>query len=385
MRSRIIPIAAALVLAVVALVVPLVLIWNLPGPAHHDFLRPGLSNLLVGKKTGGHVGSEIEHGIPIWVFFYLWYGNPEHDDGKYWHWTHPILQHWDPRVAEKFPKGIVEAPSEVASPGGVSPRRGLYSSRDPETLSAQMAELSRAGVTGTIVSWWGRSSHDDNGPPTEPVHMSLAFKAAEKHGVKISVHQEPYKGRTADSTCEDLSFLLDRYGQSPAWDSRIYVYDSYLTDNGHWKRVLSQCSARRRVKLVALILEPGDVQRAAAAGFDGVYTYFAAAGFTVASDPTLWHSIAESAGRAGLFFVPCVGPGYDDTAIRPWNAENKKEREDGKYFRTMWNSVPRKSSSIQSVAITSYNEWAEGTMIEPTEKDGGMYMDILRSFQWNVD
>jgi len=326
-----------------------------------------------------------EHGIPIWVFFYLWYGNPQHDDGHYWHWTHPILPHWDAKVAAKYPDGIIEAPLRVATPGGVRPARGLYSSRDRETLADQMSELKRAGVAGAIVSWWGRNGEsDDNGPPTEPLHMKRAFEAAEEHGIKISVHLEPYPGRTAESACEDLAFLLDRYGRSSAWDPRIYVYDSYLTPAHDWKRTMSRCPARRQVNLLALILNPGDVvQVASPGGFDGVYTYFAAAGFTAASDPKSWQRIAEMTCAAGLSFVPCVGPGYDDTTIRPWNFANRRDRRGGMYFREMWSRVPRSAQCIESVAITSYNEWAEGTMIEPTtEENGGLYMDILKEFKW---
>ena len=31
-------------------------------------------------------------------------------------------------------------------------------------------------------------------------------------------------------------------------------------------------------------------------------------------------------------FLPSVGPGYDDTAVRPWNRVHTKHREAGDYY-----------------------------------------------------
>lgn len=37
-----------------------------------------------------------------------------------------------------------------------------------------------------------------------------------------------------------------------------------------------------------------------------------------------------------MIFIPSVGPGYDDRRIRPWNVENTRNREDGKYYQKMF-------------------------------------------------
>jgi hypothetical protein len=36
-------------------------------------------------------------------------------------------------------------------------------------------------------------------------------------------------------------------------------------------------------------------------------------------------------------FWPSVGPGYDDTRVRPWNSGNRKHRENGAYFTRVFN------------------------------------------------
>ena len=71
------------------------------------------------------------------------------------------------------------------------------------------------------------------------------------------------------------------------------------------------------------------------------------------------------------------GPGYDDTRIRPWNGANTHARDGGAYYEAMW----REALALRphAVSITSYNEWGEGTQIEParphTTADGTAYLD----------
>ena len=67
----------------------------------------------------------------------------------------------------------------------------------------------------------------------------------------------------------------------------------------------------------------------------------------------------------GMLSSLSVGPGYDDTAIRPWNHHNAKHRDNGRYYEAMWEEALHARPSF--VSITSYNEWGEGTQIEPAK------------------
>ncbi|EKX50335.1 hypothetical protein GUITHDRAFT_104143 [Guillardia theta CCMP2712] len=66
----------------------------------------------------------------------------------------------------------------------------------------------------------------------------------------------------------------------------------------------------------------------------------------------------------GREYQTCVGPGYDDSRIRPWNAASWRYRAMGRYYEDMWRGA-EEAGGVQLVAITSYNEWGEGTQIEP--------------------
>ncbi|MGD9329352.1 MAG: hypothetical protein PVH48_10325, partial [Cyclobacteriaceae bacterium] len=64
-----------------------------------------------------------------------------------------------------------------------------------------------------------------------------------------------------------------------------------------------------------------------------------------------------------LIFVPCVGPGYIDTRIRPWNEKNTRSRDQGAYYEKMFMKAIHANPDF--IGITSFNEWHEGTQIEP--------------------
>ena len=48
---------------------------------------------------------------------------------------------------------------------------------------------------------------------------------------------------------------------------------------------------------------------------------------------------------------------------------NTKDREKGKYYRRMWEAAIQHEADM--VSITSYNEWGEGTQIEPAVRKTG--------------
>ena len=67
--------------------------------------------------------------------------------------------------------------------------------------------------------------------------------------------------------------------------------------------------------------------------------------------------------KNSLYCGLSVGPGYNDSLIRPWNDHNSRDRDDGNYYTHMWTKALHAQPHI--ISITSYNEWGEGTQIEP--------------------
>jgi hypothetical protein len=76
--------------------------------------------------------------------------------------------------------------------------------------------------------------------------------------------------------------------------------------------------------------------------------------------------------------ISTVMPGYDDSRIRTGHAV--RDRANGDYYRAAWqDAINRKA---QAVIITSWNEWYEGTQIEPSQSYGNLYLDLTR--EWSA-
>ena len=208
--------------------------------------------------------------------------------------------------------------------------------------------------------------------------MPALLDAAARSGLKVSLHLEPLPGRDAAVCREALASYLGRYAshEALARDPErglpiVFVYDSYLSSVEEWRRLLAP-AADLTIRgtdldcfMIGLWVERHHGDDLHRAGFDGMYTYFATDGFTYGSSTVNWPAMAAFAREQGMTFVPCVGPGYADLRIRPWNTANQREREGGVYYRQMAASALAVEPAM--IGLTSYNEWHEGTQIEPAE------------------
>jgi hypothetical protein len=72
--------------------------------------------------------------------------------------------------------------------------------------------------------------------------------------------------------------------------------------------------------------------------------------------------------------IACVTviPGYDDTKIRKPGL--KADRLDGRTYRVLWEEAVK--AKPDWVLITSWNEWHEGSEIEPSLEDGNKYIEL---------
>ena len=118
---------------------------------------------------------------------------------------------------------------------------------------------------------------------------------------------------------------------------------------------------------ICLLLERSHMQYAVEAHCDGFYSYFASP-ISWGSTPSNWAQAAGFAKSHSLIFAPSVGPGYVDTRVRPWNGAATRERSRSRYYDQAWGSaLGAVSAGAEWVSITSFNEWHEGTQIEPAK------------------
>lgn len=306
----------------------------------------------------------------VHAFYYSWYQNPE-TNGAWAHWNHSVILR--DGVGESF-----QPPDDIGA--NFYPARGLYSSNNPNDVDAHMQDLVRAKVGVAVVTWWGM------GTPTDR-NLTIIFDAAERNGIQISFHIEPFPGRNAETTRVAIVHLLERFEDHPALyrhEGRpmIYLYDSYLTPAEDWARLLSPDGeigirgTRFDCAVIGLWVREDEEAFMKIGHFDGFYTYFTPDGFTYGCSPQNWPRLAAFAEENDMLFIPSVGPGYDDTRIRPWNQVNRRDRENGEYYDRMFQAAIALNPPL--ISITSYNEWHEGTQIAPAiakRIDGYTYED----------
>jgi hypothetical protein len=265
------------------------------------------------------VGADQRRGNErVAIFYYPWYSNPAKDGG----WAHWYVEH--------------DGAPVLSTP--YYPSRGLYSSSNAKIVAAQMREIASAGVGTLVVSWWGFDS---------PEHERLAMveQAAAKEGLVVALHVEPYRGRTPARAAEDVARLHEERGITD-----FYVYDADRDPASEWAEALATVEGVRILGHTAL------VGRAKASGFDGLYTYD-----VVTWNGALFRRLCTQAHAAGLLCAPSVGPGYD--ARLTTRLESVRPRNDGQTYDRMWKTALGADPDL--VTVTSYNEWQEGTQIEP--------------------
>ncbi|HEX6971177.1 MAG TPA: hypothetical protein VF234_03070, partial [Limnochordia bacterium] len=299
----------------------------------------------------------------VLAFYYPWYGSLE-KQGRWIHW-----------------EGVDAASQQIASATHY-PLLGPYDSHDPAVIDRHFSWAKDAGIDGLIVSWWGAGDFTDRAMP-------LLLDHAAQHGLKISIYWETVPYDTAEERIRwgtiDLAYVLRRYGDHPAFlkvDGRpvIFVYGRVMGQIGfyEWPAIVEQAETAYGGPF--LLIADG-IQRSNAALFDGVHAYNPV-GWVVRTPPARLAEVSratyagevEIARRAGKIAAVTVIPGYDDTKIRTPGL--KAERNEGRTYKTLWEAAI--AAAPDWILITSFNEWHEGSEIEPSAEYGETYLSITR-------
>jgi len=267
------------------------------------------------------------HGTSAAIFYYPWYASLSHDG---------LWRHWD--------EGGHTPPDDIGS--DYYPLRGAYSSLDPSVLQAQMRDIASAGIGEIIVSWWGRGSFEDGA-------LGGVVNAATAAGLTVGIHLEPYPGRSAQTVLSDYGYLTG-VGITDIW---VYQADllpqaGLAAANGAYPRVRTMAESGD----VSFVRSGAFAAWAAAAGFRGVYLYDA-----INYEAGDFPAFCAHAHAYGLVCAPVAAPGF--SAVRATGATYVRQRDDGQTYDERW--MGDVGADADLVAITSYNEWHEGSQIEP--------------------
>ena len=300
----------------------------------------------------------------VLAFYYTWYGRPERH-GRWVHW------------------GGVDDPNHDIEASTHYPAKGAYDSHDPAIIDDHMDLAKQHGVDGFICTWWGQNTFDDRA-------LETVLERAKEKDFTISIYWETAPGegqRQVDRAVRDLLYVLERYGSHPSFlnvDGKpvIFVYGRVMNEVAmqQWPAIIRE--VERRYPRGCLLIADGYNQRNARL-FDGIHTYNICGSVRGKEKSGLqqwsresFQSAVRLAKDAGKISCITIIPGYDDTKIRKPGLIAR--REDGNTYRVLWEEAIR--ADPDWVLITSWNEWHEGSEIEPSWEDGDKYITMTGTY-----
>jgi len=104
------------------------------------------------------------------------------------------------------------------------------------------------------------------------------------------------------------------------------------------------------------------------------------AGFPEKVD-NLYQKFFNYANSNNLTFLPNIMPGYDDRKIMDEKSP-VLERKNGEFYR-QFGKIAKKYINDKNAAllITTFNEWHEGTEIEPSKEHGETYLELTKALK----
>ena len=87
--------------------------------------------------------------------------------------------------------------------------------------------------------------------------------------------------------------------------------------------------------------------------------------------------LVKTCREAGKIACATVIPGYDDSNIGRARAI-VAERKNGQLYRELWDLAMQ--ARPDWILITSFNEWHEGSEIEPSKEHGRFYVELTREY-----
>ena len=248
----------------------------------------------------------------------------------------------------------------------------LYESTSDDVMRRQIREAKGAGIDGFICTWRYTCGR-------------LVQLAEEIGGFNVAFSVDPVADGTLNSTEAIVRNMAEMAGwtASPAylkWGGKpVFVFwnDTILPggrgSKADWQSLRDQADPRR-----AQFWLGGGVNFDLLDVFDAIHffdiTWETSQGAAMRSYSRKLSEYNSSRG-ASKPFVATVMPGYDDSKLRgPGHVI--RDRQNGDYYRAGWETA--KGYSAQAVIITSWNEWYEGSQIEPSVSYGNLYLDITR-------
>lgn len=296
-----------------------------------------------------------QNGMVIFAHYMAWFTSPE-TSGSWNHWTMSDKALTTDNYASYY-----------------TPLQGPYSSQDADNLDYQMLLMKYAGIDGVAVDWYGSSSRNDYGFVDESTQ--LVMKAARKAGLKLVL------------CYEDQSLSDDGTQASRARTDMNYAYTHYFINPAYYKTgdaPLLLCFGPQR------LLTPAD-WTAAFGGLavkpvfltlSGKQAYANDANHSNSQGEFCWVNPSPDYSQAASFSYYMGGamPGFRDhyKASGQGDGYTTYDHRDGALLQEQLAAA--KAANLRYLQLITWNDYGEGTMIEPTKEFGYKFLTLVQQF-----
>ena len=231
-----------------------------------------------------------------------------------------------------------------------TPTLGKYDSGNPDVIQQHVRWMDHAGMDAAIASWWGPGTRED-----QKIPLLLSNTKVINSNLKWTLYYED-EGFANPSTAtirSDLDYIKAQGYTSDA---------SYLQRNG---------------KPVIFVYGGGTDSCEMADRWETVQDFYVVlkvfSNYKLCpNQPDSWHQYGPATARSQhMPYSNNVSPGFwfhSDPAAR-------LERDPAR-FRSDLQAM--KTAAPEWMLTTSFNEFGEGTVVEPTQEFGTTYIDIMR-------
>jgi Glycosyl hydrolase family 99 len=325
----------------------------------------------------------------IMVYYMPWYSAKPYSQNWGWHWT-----------MDYFNPDRINAAGEREIASWYYPLIGPYDSSDPAVLEYHVLLMKLAGVDGVIVDWYGSADFLDYAANNRAT-LKL-FQVTRKAGLKFCICYE-------DQTIQhmlDAHYLQPSRAITQAQHEMLYLQTNFFGDasylrldgrpvllnfgpqhflaSSNWETILSVLDATNKP---AFFTEDNPLP-ISAGSFDWPPMWMSQAPGTggVLSGAALKNYLAEFDRKASAWplFISSAFPRFHDIYQRAgvrnyWGYLGDRQ---GEIFRDTLSRALTNSSSIAQ--IVTWNDYGEGTMVEPTHEYGyrdlGILQDLRRQY-----
>jgi hypothetical protein len=308
--------------------------------------------------------------MPVYMHYMPWFNTPESDGSWGWHWT---MNNQNPNTID-----ATTGKRQIAS--HFYPLTGPYASNDPDILEYQFLLMKYAGIDGILLDWYGvKGSNSD--VPSLLRNSNAAVSSTEKIGLSFGVVLEDRFATSVDDEKANISYL----------DQNYFKHENYIRVNNaplvgvfgpitfqkpeQWSDILS--ASTEPIEFLPLWGESGD----AGVNADGEYTW-------VWEDDALnnfYSHLEEFYVNSAPKLKTVMGvayPGFLDF-YKEGNSGNgyfKIPHNDGRTLDTLLNLADKHRNVIDMLQLATWNDFGEGTMIEPTIETGFRYLIQIQKY-----